>query len=387
MRTALAAACASLIALLLAPAAAVAGGRIERIDGWRSQVLGNSRSIFVYLPESYDAAAAQGRRYPVVYAQDGQNLFDRNAFFGGWQADAALDSGIAGGRIAPLILVGTANTPDRIGEYTPTPDPRYGGGRADRYLDFIERELKPWVDGRYRTLADARNTGILGSSLGGLVSFHAGWTRPHVFGNVGAMSPSLWWDGERLLRQVQAFGGTRPAARFFVDSGGSADGADACARLRDALAALGYRFDADLFHWVEWGHQHNEIAWRERLPRVLASLFPAGGVGAPAPAPTPTPAPAPPVPAPARASTVIRVHFDVGYGRYLSVRGDAPGWNRWQRALPLRWSPGNIWVLETTDIPRGASFRFKVLVGDRLYEPGPDRTGVGGATTDLRPRF
>ena len=101
---------------------------------------------------------------------------------------------------------------------------RYGGGGADAYLALIADQLKPRIDRDYRTLADRGHTAIMGSSLGGLVSVYAGVTRPDVFGLVGALSPSTWWDGTWILPRV-ATERTDPA-RVYVDSGDAGDSQD-----------------------------------------------------------------------------------------------------------------------------------------------------------------
>jgi predicted alpha/beta superfamily hydrolase len=194
-------------------------GRLEdRAD------LDTAHDVVVYLPASYDENAAQ--RYPVVYMHDGQNLFDDAKAFGGvsWDVAGALDRGTADATIHDAIVVAIANTAARISEYTPVADPSYGGGGADAYLALIADQLKPRIDRDYRTLADRGHTAIMGSSLGGLVSVYAGVTRPDVFGLVGALSPSTWWDGTWILPRVAAE--RIDPARVYVDSGDAGDSQD-----------------------------------------------------------------------------------------------------------------------------------------------------------------
>ncbi len=346
-------------------------GRIVHHARFASAVLRNERSVWVYLPAGYDGVA---ERYPVLYLNDGNNMFDRNSMFGGWEADASLDQMIAAGEMRPIIAVAVSNTSGRMSEYTPTRDPDYGGGAADEYIRFLTTELKPFVDRTYRTRSEAASTGILGSSLGGLLSFHATWTRSDVFGLCGAMSPSFWWDGEQLLRSVQAFRGTPPGGRFYLDSGDqgpSADGMVQTGAMRDALFAIGYRFGVDLSHYLDRGASHNEIAWRARLPKALAFLFP---VVAPAPAPQPV-------------NTIVRIRYDAGWGHRIGLRGTAPGWGSWADELDTSWTNGNVWVYETTSIPAGQAFEFKVVLDGNVWEPGANRAAKGGQTIDLVPRF
>ena len=156
---------------------------------------------------------------------DGQNLFDPATAFGGveWGVDEALDAAGEAGRCASgttcgndgecsagpclttraTIVIGIDNTARRIWELTPTVDASIGdGGGADAYLTMVATELKPVVDAMLRTAPGPADTAIMGSSLGGLVSAYAGVTRPAVFGLVGAMSPSTWWDDRVIIDRV-----------------------------------------------------------------------------------------------------------------------------------------------------------------------------------------
>ncbi|MEZ4391212.1 MAG: alpha/beta hydrolase-fold protein [Polyangiales bacterium] len=249
---------------------------------WRasfsSQILGNSRGIWIYLPPSY--AENPARRFPVAYLHDGQNLFDPRASFGGvaWEADDAMNLGAADGTIREAIVVGVENTSARIDEYTPTADAQImAGGRAGAYLQMLVDELKPEIDREFRTLTGPEHTALLGSSLGGLVSVWIGLRRADVFGAVGAMSPSTWWDGRMILRDVAT---PRPGAtrmrRVWVDSGDSGpsrDGVDDTRALAEALRAAGYRDGETLRYSVQAGASHDERAWRARLPDALRFLL------------------------------------------------------------------------------------------------------------------
>ena len=147
-------------------------GRRETHEGWYSHFLGNHRTLTVYVPPGYDADAKQ--RYPVLYLHDGQNLFDptRAAFGVAWEADATAERLILARRIPPLLLVGIDNTPDRReDEYGYHRDEEeQTGGRGPLYARFVLEEVKPFIDGRYRTRPGRRDTAVAGSSMGGLVS-------------------------------------------------------------------------------------------------------------------------------------------------------------------------------------------------------------------------
>src|SRR5262249_36659149 len=154
------------------------------------------RDIIVYVPAEYDPAS--GRRYPVLYLQDGQNLFDPATAYvrdSDWRVDQTADKLIDEQVIEPLIIVGIYNTGERrIDEYTPTADASLGGGSAGLYGRMLVEEIKPFIEANYSTLTDPSNTAIGGSSLGGLVSLYLGFAYPDVFGKVAALSPSVWWN-------------------------------------------------------------------------------------------------------------------------------------------------------------------------------------------------
>jgi len=243
----------------------------------RSQYLGSAHDVIVYLPPGYDEE--RDRRYPVLYMQDGQNLFDdATSFSGAWHLDDATAQAIAAGQLAPVIIVGIANAGAyRIEEYTPTRDAaKRAGGKADRYGRMLVEELKPFIDGEYRTLPDARNTGIGGSSLGGLVSLYLALKYSGIFWNVAVISPSVWWDNRFIVRRVRALGATLPL-RIWLSTG-TAEGDDTLAgarRVRDALLAKGWT-EGDTLHYEEVeGAGHSEQAWAALAPAMLRFLFPA----------------------------------------------------------------------------------------------------------------
>lgn len=255
---------------------AIRGGRVERISGFVSRILGNTRDVVVYVPPGYDE---RDRRYPVLYMQDGQNLFEpERAFIRGqhWRLNEAADAAIASRTAEPVIIVGIDNAGERrIEEYTPTHDPKKNaGGHAGDYGRMIVEELKPAIDSRYRTLAGAANTGIGGSSLGGLVSLYLALRHPDVFSRAAVMSPSVWWNGQAILRDVDAFDPAR-RPRMWVDIGGR-EGTEAIAgakALRDKLIAKGWTDENFRFHEDRRG-DHSERAWAGRVRKVLEFLFP-----------------------------------------------------------------------------------------------------------------
>ncbi len=160
-------------------------------DTFRMPQLGKTRRVWVYLPADY---AVSGKKYPVIYMQDGQNLFDEfTSAYGEWGIDELLDKMPAKDQ---CIVVGIDHGGDyRITEYDPY-DTKYGKGRGDDYVEFLVKSLKPYIDHHYRTRPDARHTTIAGSSMGGLISMYAILKYPHVFGNGGIFSPAFWISPE-----------------------------------------------------------------------------------------------------------------------------------------------------------------------------------------------
>ena len=262
-----------------APVPSTLTGNFRRHETFHSEFLENTRDLLVYLPPDYEDNPE--RRYPVFYLHDGQNLFDAaTAFIPGndWKVDETAEHLIRAGEIAPLIMVGVYNTGEnRMKEYTPTPDPQHPtGGKADLYGRFLIEELKPFIDAHYRTLHGGSNTGLGGSSLGGLVSLYLALRHPGEFGRVGAMSPSVWWDRRRILRYVDALL-EKPPLRMWLDIG-TDEGRQHVRNarlLRDKLIRKGWTPD-DLAFVEDNGAGHTESAWARRAPDMLRFLFPPG---------------------------------------------------------------------------------------------------------------
>lgn len=249
-------------------------GDIRHHKSFSSRFLGRDRDIIVYLPPGYEAN--QARRYPVLYLQDGQNLFDgATSFIPGqeWRADETAQSLIEQGRIRPLIIVGICNTDRRVDEYTQSFSLKLlKGGDADLYGRMIVEELKPFIDRTYRTLPD--DAGLGGSSLGALVSLHLGLRYPSVFTKLAVMSPSVWWGDRRILREIE-----RAPTRIWMDIGTREGGrpeetVEEARMLRDALVAKGWVIGQDLGYLEDEGAKHDEDAWAGRFDRVLQFLYP-----------------------------------------------------------------------------------------------------------------
>jgi predicted alpha/beta superfamily hydrolase len=250
---------------------------IRKHENFHSDLLAGERDLVVYLPSCYEKDA--DRRYPVLYLQDGQNLFDPATSYVGvdWRVDETAEMLIADTTIEPLIVVGIANGgEERINEYTPTRDRNHGGGYADLYGRMVTREVKPFIDKTYRTVDSAECTGLGGSSLGGLVSLYLGLQYPEVFGKLAVMSPSVWWNNRAILRFLDECD-PKPNLKIWLDIG-TAEGEQALkdARLlHEKLLEKGWTEGVDLHYCEDHGAEHTESAWAERVAPMLSYLFPA----------------------------------------------------------------------------------------------------------------
>jgi predicted alpha/beta superfamily hydrolase len=235
--------------------------------------------VFVYLPPSY--AHATHRRFPVLYMQDGQNLFDPSlSFIRGqdWRLDETAQALIEQGAVAPLIIVGVDHAGvNRAAEYTPTRDPRRKeGGRAADYGRMLIHELKPWIDHHLRTRRGPESTGLGGSSLGGLVALHLGLHHPDVFGRLAVMSPSLWWNSRHAIAHVRTLRHKLPL-RIWLDAG-TDEGTGTLQNIRilkNLLVKRGWHLGADLHYREVRDGRHSEHDWGLRAGDMLRALFPA----------------------------------------------------------------------------------------------------------------
>jgi predicted alpha/beta superfamily hydrolase len=243
-------------------------GTVERVRPG-AETPGLDRALTVYLPPSYGRGE---RHYPVLYMQDGQNLFDpEESFAGSWRVDIAMDQ--AAGRGFEGIAVGIPHAgEDRIAEYSPF-DAEGGEGRGREYVAYLADTIKPLVDARYRTIPGRGTTCVVGSSMGGLISLFAFLARPDVFGAAATMSPSLWYANRAIFEAVEA--APFQPGRIYVDVGlreGPQTLEDA-RRLRDLLLAKGYRKGDQLRYVEDRAGGHEEAAWSRRLRAALPFLL------------------------------------------------------------------------------------------------------------------
>lgn len=286
-------------------------GHLEWIRSAHASALDNDRAIYLYAPPGYDQREAE--RFPTLYLQDGNNAFDTaqpRSAPSSWDVDQTADDEINAGRARPFVIVAIPNNDDRMSEYTHTRDTIDGtvlGGRGDAYVSFLTDDLKPLIDRRYRTQPARESTAILGSSLGGLIAFHAGLRAPTVFAMIGGMSSTFEWGGfgggadTMLARYSAAMNLRTQNQRWYLDSGGGPAADGSCTfdgvddprdnycetnAMKETLVRAGistFPLDPDaqriepancnIYHWYERDAPHNEAAWRARFFRVVRFFF------------------------------------------------------------------------------------------------------------------
>jgi len=228
-----------------------------------------ARDIVVWLPPDYEKDIS--RRYPVIYMQDGQNLFDplTSSFGVDWQMDETCDSLIRNGIIGPVIIAGIYNSPRRMTEYTP-------GISGEAYMNFTLRTVKPLVDSLYRTLPDRRHTYVGGSSAGGTISFMLAWNHSEIFSKAFCLSPAFKIQNIDVVKDVTMYTGKKKKVEFYIDNGGKGleerlqPGVD---EMINELEMRGYRRGKDLFLVRAPEDEHNETAWAKRMPEALKMML------------------------------------------------------------------------------------------------------------------
>ena len=224
------------------------------------------RKILVWLPKEYNSKRKLNTRYNVLYMHDGQNLFDPNTSYAGkhWKVSETVSKLSRLGKIEDLIVVGIYNTPDRLDEYDYS-------NKGCNYLKGIVNNLKPYIDSNYRTLTGRENTAIMGSSMGGLISFYAGWYFSEIFSMAGCMSSSFYYNNDKIIKLVSEYYGEKIPVKFYIDHG--EDGLIRGQKMFCILTQKGYVIGSDIDYFYEPKAEHNEAEWAKRLERPLLFFF------------------------------------------------------------------------------------------------------------------
>jgi len=232
--------------------------------------LNRHRRIWIYLPPNYKVTSES---YPVLYMHDGQNLFDESTSYAGeWEVDETLNELFKEKNLS-IIVIGIDNgETNRLGEYSPWKHPTYGGGEGDAYLEFIVKNLKPYIDSHYRTLIDKDNTAMMGSSMGGLISHYAGLKYPNVFGKIGVFSPSFWFSSNSF-EYASVNSNIKNSKMYFLVGG--KEGPTVVADVEKMIATMssnGFEID-NIYKKIVPQGEHNEDFWKLEFKEAIDWLY------------------------------------------------------------------------------------------------------------------
>ena len=239
-------------------------------DDFTIPQLNRKRRIWIYLPPNYQESK---ERYPVLYMHDGQNLFDEStAYAGEWRIDETLNK-LSEKQGFEVIVVGIDNGQEtRMNEYSPWDNSKFGIGEGEAYVQFIVNTLKPYIDDEFRTLPEKENTGIMGSSMGGLISHYAGLTYPDVFTKIGVFSPSFWYAKSSFDLAKTSTKALKNKMYFLV---GTKEGANMVSNLKKMIKTMkksGFEKE-NIKSKIVQGAEHNEQFWSEEFEEAVLWLF------------------------------------------------------------------------------------------------------------------
>ena len=229
-----------------------------------------SHKIWVYLPPNYEVST---KKFPVIYMHDAQNLFDnKTSYIDEWKVDESLND-LYNITKKGFIVVGIENGgEERINEYTPWPNKKYGGGKGAIYMDFIVNILKPYIDETYRTKAQQKFTGLVGSSLGGLISYYGGLKYPDTFGKIGALSTSFWFS-DKVVDFSRKNGNINHVKLFLLV--GEKEGeemVEGTINTEKILLETGFKSKNLTLKIVAEG-EHNEAFWSREFLEIIKWLY------------------------------------------------------------------------------------------------------------------
>ena len=241
-----------------------------------SNILKREVKILLYLPASYEQ---NDRFYPVLYMHDGQNLFDDEmAYKTSWNILEHMEEE----DMPELIIVGINSTKTRADELLPMSFELEGqslGGQADTYYKYIEEELKPMIDLRYRTFKSPKYTAIMGSSFGGVSSLYAAAAYTHIFSRFGCLSNAHYVLGEPFLDLFRENDLSR-VRKLYMDVGteetsGASISAEDYVKSNEELYDIlkDKMLEEDLNFEIVKGAKHDEEAWSKRFKEVVKFLF------------------------------------------------------------------------------------------------------------------
>ena len=229
-----------------------------------------SHKIWVYLPPNYYNTS---KKYPVIYMHDAQNVFDdATSFVGEWEVDETLNELHKTTKKGFIVVAVENGGEERINEYTPWQHEKYGGGKGAIYIDFLKNTLKPFIDANYRTKKQAKHTALIGSSLGGLISYYGGLKYPKTFGKIGALSTSFWFSNE-VEKFTQLNGDLKCQKMYLLVGGKEGENMESeTKKFKDLLLTTGFK-QQNLTLKINPEGKHNEAFWRIEFLEVVTWLF------------------------------------------------------------------------------------------------------------------
>ncbi len=228
--------------------------------------LNRKRKVSVYLPPNYETS---NKHYPVLYFQDGQNIFDvKTSYTGEWEVDETLNAMYNETGFELIVVAIDHGGNKRLNEYSAWDNEKYGKGEGELYLDFLVNNLKPKIDKAYRTKSDHNNTGIMGSSLGGLFAHYATVKRPDVFGKAGAFSPSFWYaeDGFKFTKE-------HPNNSKFYYLIGDKEGEEMVNNMNKMFELMESNGFSNIHKKIEPNGTHSESFWKTEFKQAISWLF------------------------------------------------------------------------------------------------------------------
>ncbi|GGK39072.1 MULTISPECIES: alpha/beta hydrolase [Flavobacteriaceae] len=229
-----------------------------------------SHKIWVYVPPNYNAS---NKKFPVIYMHDAQNLFDATTSYAGeWKVDETLNNLYKNTGKGFIVVAVENGGAERINEYTPWKNKKYGGGKGEIYIDFLKNTLKPYIDDNYRTKKQAKYTAIIGSSLGGLISYYGGLKYPKTFGKIGALSTSFWFSDD-VENFTKNYGKNKKSKLYLLV--GEKEGKNVVSntkKYKKLLLETGFK-SKNITSKINPEGAHNEVFWSSEFLEVIKWLY------------------------------------------------------------------------------------------------------------------
>lgn len=230
----------------------------------------SSRKIWVYLPPNYNSSS---KKYPVIYMHDAQNLFDTyTSYAGEWEVDETLNKLYNTTKKGFIVVAIENGGTERINEYTPWEHQKYGGGKGEIYINFIKNTLKPYIDKTYKTKPQPKHTALIGSSLGGLISYYGGLKYPKTFGKIGALSTSFWFSN-KVAHFTKLYGKNNTSKLYLLI--GEKEGKNMIEdtqKMKKLLIESGFN-TKNIKVKINPDGAHNEAFWKSEFSTVVKWLF------------------------------------------------------------------------------------------------------------------